>query len=72
MLQTINHRRVYVVNLYINPELLLPITWMTPQEEPYAKALQHAIKHGNVTEPGKYGIELIRGGEEYNVYAIKE
>ena len=55
-LQTVDGVEVYVVDLNTIPEL--PITWNTPDEEPYAKALEQAIRNGTISEPGKYGIHV--------------
>ena len=38
----------------------------------YAKALTHAIENGVITEPGKYGIHLIPGTLDYEIYKIIE
>lgn len=56
MLQTIAGTEVFVVDLVTLPEL--PITWSNADEELYARALDHALRTGVITEPGKYGIEL--------------
>jgi hypothetical protein len=56
MLQTIQGREVYVVEFDTVPDL--PITWNTPEEEPYARALHIAIEGGLITEGGKYGIDV--------------
>jgi hypothetical protein len=74
MLQTINNRLVFVVDLPVDPKTLIPITWSTAEEEPYAKALSAAIWNELITEPGKYGIHLIQDGDKkrYSIYAIKE
>ena len=56
MLQIIDNDEVYVVDLKTVPEL--PITWNTPEEEPYARALQGAIERGQISEPGKYAFRI--------------
>jgi hypothetical protein len=38
----------------------------------YAQALTHAIETGVITEPGKYGIHLIPGTKDYEIYKIIE
>lgn len=38
----------------------------------YAKALNDAIKNGIITEPGKYGIHLVPGTDNYEIYKIVE
>lgn len=74
MLQTVDGREVYVVDFDTMPEL--PITWETPEEEPYARCLTAVIEDKVITEPGKYGIEVKYDKEEnekfYSVYRIEE
>lgn len=72
MLQTVDGKEVYVVDFDTLPEL--PITWETPEEEPYARCLTAVIEDKVITEPGKYGIEITNNGQGnlYNVYQIKE
>lgn len=73
MLQTIDGVEVYIVDFDTMPEM--PITWSTPEEQPYALALEAAIRNGIVTEPGKYGIQITPRPfhrYDYNVYAVKE
>lgn len=62
MLQTIEGKLVYVVEFDEIPEL--PITWNPdqPEEKDYAQALARAIRLRMITEPGKYGIQIV--GEE--------
>lgn len=75
-LQIVDGTEVFVVDLEALPEL--PITWSTAEEEPYAKALDHAIRTGVITEPGKYGIELeqaksrVDPNSHYSIHSIKE
>ena len=38
----------------------------------YAEALTDAIKTGVITEPGKYGIHLVPGTKNYEIYKIIE
>jgi hypothetical protein len=71
MFQTIDGRRVFVVEFSQLPEL--PITDDgLPALKPYASALELAILNRIITEPGKYGIEIDRLGMHYNIYAIQE
>lgn len=73
MLQTIDGRKVYVAEFDEIPEL--PITWDTPEEEPYARCLDNAIRTQVITKPGKYGIYVTVGADEkltYHIYTIKE
>lgn len=75
MLQIVDDKEVYVVDLKTMPEL--PITWETPEEEPFAKALGAAILTGVITEPGKYGIETKTRSRlpeliDYIIFTIKE
>lgn len=57
MLQTVDGvENVYVVDLKTMPRL--PITWVRSEEAPYAMALDHVIRTGQITEPGKYGFTL--------------
>lgn len=68
MLQIVDGREVYVVEFDAIPEL--PITWSTPDEEPYARALHNGIEHGMITEPGKYGIYLDQEAAPTKLYMI--
>lgn len=72
MLQEIEGRNVFVVDLPENPISLLPITDNSgePKLAPYVWALNVAIRQGIVTEPGKYGIEV--SATDWNIYAINE
>lgn len=76
MLQTVDGTEVFVVDLNALPKL--PITWSNAEEEPYAKALDHALRTGVITEPGKYGIELEHSKSRadphshYSIHRIKE
>jgi len=74
MLQKIDDRDVYVVELTGFPKQNLPITWDTEEERPYAIALDSAIKAGLIDAPGKYGIEVTYERDQwiYNIYAIHE
>lgn len=38
----------------------------------YAKALTNAIETGVITEPGKYGVHLVPGTDNYEIYKINE
>lgn len=38
----------------------------------YARALTDAIKTGVITKPGKYGIHLVPGTNDYEIFEIKE
>lgn len=55
MMQVINDKAVYVVDLKEMP--VLPIVG-TGVEQYYAEALTEAISQGLVTIPGKYGISI--------------
>lgn len=76
MLQTINGTEVFVVDIVTMPEL--PITWSTAEEEPYARSLDHALRTGVITQPGKYGIERetpksrLDWNSHYTIYRIEE
>jgi hypothetical protein len=73
MLQTVDGREVFVVEFDTMPEL--PITWATPEEEPYALGLARAIEQGWIAEPGKYGVEVgtFPSGSIYtNIFKIEE
>ena len=74
MLQKIDGRDVFVVELTGFPVENLPITWNTEEERPYAIALDSAIKSGIVRSAGKFGIHVTESAEAltYNIYAIKE
>lgn len=51
------------------PLLLGDAGWRRPT---YAQALTRAIEDGVITEPGKYGIHLVPGTEDYEIYTIIE
>ena len=73
MLQIVDGQEVFVVEFDTMPAL--PITWNTPEEKPYALALQAAIQDGVITEPGKYGLAVATLTEDdltYNVARIIE
>jgi hypothetical protein len=74
MLQIVDDREVFVVDFDTMPEL--PITWITFEERPYAEALQDAIQHKIITEPGKYGIAIEKplapNVFTYTIFAIIE
>lgn len=75
MLQIIDGREVFVVEINGFPRSLLPVTWESPAERPYAIALDSAIKAGIVTAPGKYGIHVTTdkaNNDTYNIYKIIE
>jgi hypothetical protein len=38
----------------------------------YAEALTNAIENGIITEPGKYGIHLVPGTNDYEIFNIIE
>ena len=70
MFQTVQGRKVYVVDL---PELpTLPVHAGTePELANYAKALTHAIENGIIMQPGKYAIEIYGPtSEQYNIFAV--
>jgi hypothetical protein len=71
MFQTIQGRDVFVVDLQELPQL--PVNdGGSPELAPYAQALTTAIMQGVIKEPGKYGIEVTKSGEHWNVFAINE
>jgi hypothetical protein len=70
MLRTIGHLDVFVVEFDTMP--VLPITWTTEEEKPYALALARAIHEGQITEPGKYGIHVDPETKVYNIFKIVE
>jgi hypothetical protein len=43
-----------------------------PRTSAYANALTNAIATGVITEPGKYGIHLVTGTANYEIYKIVE
>lgn len=45
---------------------------ITQRTSPYALALTNAIETGVITEPGKYGIYLVPGTLNYEIYRIME
>lgn len=71
MLQIVDGRQVYVVDFDAMPEL--PITGVG-EEIPFARALTAAIESGLISEPGKYGIEVVEehGRLDYTIFAIVE
>jgi hypothetical protein len=70
MLQTVDAKLVYVVDLKTMP--VLPIVG-TGFEQKYAEALTLALRDGLITEPGKYGIEIVDWYTlEWKVYRIDE
>lgn len=86
MLQVIGRKTVYVVDFDTMPEM--PITGLIFGEHiykkctegatllrhhiSYAQALTHAFEEGIITEPGKYGIYLVPGTDNYEIYTIVE
>lgn len=86
MYQVIKGVPVYVVEFDTMPEM--PITRLTAGEfaykvltagniimQPrisYAIALTNAIETGVITEPGKYGIHLVPGTYNYEIYKVEE
>lgn len=71
MFQTIDGRHVFVVELTQLPEL--PINdGGFPHLKPYAEALELAILSGIIRAPGKFGIELVDLGTNYNIYSVQE
>lgn len=72
MRQTIDGYDVFVVDFDAMP--MLPITWKTLEEAPYAIALETAIRDGVITEPGKYGIHIPADDKPqmYTIFTIKE
>lgn len=73
MLQAVDGRLVYVIEFENSPTSYLPITG-SGIEAPYALALNTAIWNGQLTESGKYGVEVTieDGTTVYNVYHIVE
>ncbi len=69
MLQTVDAKLVYVVDLKTMP--VLPVVG-TGVEQKYADALTLALKDGLITKPGKYGIEIDWFTGEWKVYQINE
>jgi hypothetical protein len=45
---------------------------MTRSRSTYANALTNAIESGIITKPGKYGIHLVPGTNDYEIYNIIE
>jgi hypothetical protein len=80
MLQTIQGRTVYVVDLSEIPQLpiyaidnpRLPAIGYEPKLKPYAEALDAAIRQGVVRNPGKYGIEVNVPLNTWTIFAINE
>jgi|1186.fasta_scaffold443038_2 hypothetical protein len=72
MFQIVAGRQIYVVKFDTMPKL--PITSRTEEEKPYALALDTAIREGQITEPGKYGIQVTQenGQDIYNLFHIIE
>jgi hypothetical protein len=73
MLQNIEGRNVYVVDLDELPVTMLPIhDGDNRLLRPYADALDDAIRNGIVTQPGKYGIWINAFGTRYEIFRIVE
>jgi hypothetical protein len=72
MLQVVDGHEVFVVDFDELPQL--PITWDKPEDEPYARCLDNAIRTGVITEPGKYGIAAVTvdGETVYQIARIVE
>ena len=71
MLQKIDGRTVFIVEIKQDPPELLPINDGGDEElAPYAQALDAAIRTGVIVEPGKYAIELVE--ELWQVFQIFE
>jgi len=70
MLQTIDGKTVYVVDLEEIPEL--PVHGENPIEMAYAFALNDAITRGTIIHPGKYGIKIDFLTQHYDIYRIDE
>lgn len=68
MLQKIDGIPMFVVDLDTMPEL--PITGANSKERIYASALTDAIKSGQITKPGKYGISVDKYRNRYDIYEI--
>lgn len=70
MLQTVDGDEVYVVEFDTMPGL--PITWATPEEEPYARCLDNALREQIITEPGKYAIKITHDakGKKYQIARV--
>ena len=68
MLQTVDGRYGYVVEFDEVPAL--PITWSKRREEPYARALAHAIHDKQITKGGKYMIVIT--DDVFEIFTINE
>lgn len=87
MYQTIKGKTVYVVDFDTMPELPItglttgekaydvltkhPCTGLR-YDGSIAQALTSAIETGVITEPGKYGVHLVPGTLDYEIYKIIE
>ena len=76
MLQVIDGREVFVVELTGFPRENLPITWKTEKERPYAIALDSAIRARIVKTAGKFGVYVTEHPKTknltYHCYSIKD
>jgi hypothetical protein len=72
MLQSVDGKLLYIVNLQAIPRL--PINSLDdPKLKPYADALTQAIERRIVKEPGQYGIEVYMDESrefKWNIYQI--
>lgn len=74
MFQTLTHQGIaiecFVVNLTEPPQDLLPIIGDVPGTEPYAQALNEAIRLKIITEPGTYAINITDSGQSHNIFQV--
>lgn len=71
MLQTVQGKKVFVVDFTELPEL--PITDDgAPELKLYAEALDDAIRTGLISKPGKYGIQIFPLIKRYEIYEIQD
>jgi hypothetical protein len=72
MRQNIDGYDVFVVDMPYMPAL--PITFEKAEEAAYAIALDHAIRTGAITKPGKYGIHIPADDQpmRYSIFTIQE
>lgn len=72
MFQTLQGRKVYVVDLPNPIFIRRPITFnlTEPETAPYAAALEDALRQGLVPCAGKYAIEVT--GDQYLFFAVTD